>query len=172
MSWSVDPEHLEEAQGAFDAVLTNWGRDCLLYHTPRKVRCDNCQRLLIGGVLTATHRSGGPIPFAHGQSCPVCEGAVLREEQSTETVVLFCVFEPAKFTRPAAAVPVVTAAGLAETHGLMSDWPKVRRAESALLPSSMAGNARARYRRVSEAWDTNDICPGRYFACLWERRGD
>jgi hypothetical protein len=152
-------------QALDDLLLPNdeggLGKRCLLVYPPVPEPCDN---------RSSNHaRSGAPVPFPPGSSCPCCSGSGFRAREASEEVVLKCNWKPKTFALPVPRLEARVPYSLVETKGYLVDLPKVLRAQHMVLAIPVEPYVRQRFRLAGQPGDKSNIVPGRYFVALWEQ---
>lgn len=153
------------------AVYDFLGKRCRLVYPHTWTDCTNCVSHQVGNRSVSHWRSGGPVFFPDGASCPVCGGQGKRAHESSEEISLVCEWEPKKFILPLPSVDVRVPYGLLQTKGEMVHLPKVVRCDHLVVDLPMESLVRARYHLAGEPFDKHQIAQGKFFTALWERGG-
>src|SRR5262249_17050413 len=128
--FSLDTETKQVIQDALDDLLANvadggLGKTCTLVYPPRNIPCDNCVPDPVTARSTNRPRNGSAVPFAIGQSCPMCSGRGMKQSEVTEEITLGCNIDIKRFVTPIPNVNVVIPNSLLETKGYLTDLPKI-----------------------------------------------
>lgn len=155
--FTLTPAIKSIAQQAFDDLLTEVGRDCLLIYPGIMIPCD---------CTGATWHTGGPASI--NGICPLCNGSNLREEITTETIRMGVVNDPARFWNKLPRT-VQIAAGTIQTKCYAADVIKIRQAKEMQVNPSVDNLTRNRYILISEPEDVSSIIQNRYWIAMWGR---
>lgn len=169
--FTLDDSTKSIVRDALDDLITEFGKVCRLVYPGKMTACGNCTYDNIGKKSSNHWRSGGPIPFAHGTTCPLCAGVGRHYSEVTEDITLLCEWDQKKFVSPIPGLDIRSPYSLLQTKGFLSDIPKVMRADHLILQVPIEGLVRKRFRRLGEPGDASNIVQGRYFVCLWEQSG-
>jgi len=170
--FSIDDEVRSIIQDGLDDLITELGKMCrLVYPSTRWESCDNCVYDPIGQKSSNRWRTGGSIPFPNGTACPQCNGKGRRSVVFYEDIKFLCELNPRNFIVPISGLNIRVPHGLLQTKGFLTDSKKVEKCEQLLYDienTELGGRA---YKLVSEPGDKSNIIQGRYFICVWERKG-
>lgn len=155
---------------ALDDLITELGKNCLLVYPPLMTPCVNCVVDPIGQKSSGRWTSGGPMPFAEGFVCPMCNGEGFRADVVTETIKMGVAVNPAQFYRKPAR-GVVIPAGTIQTKAYFTDLGKILRAREMILQPELGDVARWRYALDGDPVDVSNIIQGRYVIATWKRAG-
>lgn len=154
---------------ALDDLITELGKNCLLVYPPRWGPCANCVVDPIGKKSTNRWKTGGPMPFAAGTNCPLCQGDGKFAQENSEVIQFLCAWEPKQFFYPIPNLDIRVPYGFVQTKGYLKDLPKVQRADHLIFQVAIDGIQRAKYTLFGEPGDRSNIIQGRYFTATWER---
>lgn len=173
--FQLDSDTKQVIQDALDDLLVNnanggLGKTCLVVYPSRYVACVNCVLDPIGKKSANRPRTGAPIPFTAGQSCPMCSGQGQKAVEDSEQLTLKCNWEPRKFISPAKGnIDIRIPYSVVEVKGYMADLPKLLKADHLVVNLPIAPFLRQKFRLVGEPGDPSNIIQGRYFVALFER---
>lgn len=172
--FSIDADTKQVIQDALDDLLANTadgglGKTCQLVYPPRQVRCGNCIFDPTNNRSSNRPRSGGPVPFAVGASCPLCSGRGMKEEEATENITLKCNWEFKKF---ASSIPIDLRIpnAVVQVKGYLTDIPKLLRAQYVVINLPFVPYARQSFVLLGEPADESNIVQSRYFSALLRRK--
>jgi hypothetical protein len=164
--FTLDDETKALVRDAFDDVLAEFGKPCLLVYPPRWKNCVNC--VLTPGAPTSNRwKTGGPMPFPNGSACPMCNGEGRRAEEVTEQITLLCAWEPRSFFYPVPGIELRAPYSVLQTKCFMSDAPKLMRADHLVFQVPVEGVARKKFKLEGAPGDASNIIQSRYCVSLW-----
>lgn len=170
--FDIDAEVKSIIQDGLDDLITNLGKTCrLVYPATRWEDCSNCIYDPVGHKSSNRWKSGGPIPFPNGTTCPNCNGSYKRPIETTEDILFLCEWEPKKFATPFRGMDIRVPFGMLQTKGFIENWPKVEKCDYMIFDTNLATLGKRIYKLSGEPGDRSNIIQGRYFTCLWERHG-
>ncbi len=169
--FTLDADVKAVIQDALDDLITELGKDCRLVYPPRWVSCVNCVYDQIGGKSSNRWKTGGPMQFAAGTACPLCNGKGKRGEEVSETIRLLCAWDPRAFWLPVPTVQVRVPHSIVQTKGYLTDMPKVMKADHLVVELPIEPFVRVRVKLASQPVDPSNIIQARYFVATWEQNG-
>lgn len=173
--FDIDTATKQVIQDVLDDFLVNnadggMGKTCLIVYPPKVTRCTNCIYDATTNRSSNRPRSGGPVPFAMGGTCPLCSSKGMMEEAVTEEITLKCNWEFKKFYSPPGDLKLRVPNSVVETKGYLSDLPKLLKAQYLVVNLPIAPYMRQSYTLLGEPGDPGNIIQGRYFLAYWERK--
>lgn len=154
---------------ALDDLITELGKDCRLVYPPRWEPCANCVADTTARKSSNRWRNGGPMPFAAGTTCPLCDGQGKLAQENFEVIKFLCAWEPKQFFYPIPNLDIRVPFSVIQVKGYLKDLPKVMRADHLVFQQGIEGLLRKRYKLSGEAGDRSNIIQGRYFVATMER---
>lgn len=167
--FTLDDDIKALVQLAFDDVITEFGKDCLLVYPPRWKPCVNCVLDPIGHKSSNKWKNGGPLPFPNGNLCPMCNGDGRRAEEQTEVVKLLCAWEPKSFFYPMPGLDIRVPYSILQTKCLISEVPKLLRADHVIFEIPSEAVVRKRFKLLGAPGDSSNIIQNRYYVAVWEQ---
>lgn len=156
------------ARDSIDDLINQLGKDCRLVYPPVMTPCGNCVYDAIGQKSSNRYLHGGPIPFSFG-TCPMCNGAGFRAENSTEIIKMLCTIEPKNWFIPVANVRIPDCD--LQTKGYLSQVTKVLQCTEMIIQPQIEASLRQKFKLASAPTDVGNIIQGRYFVAMWTRIG-
>ena len=140
------------------------------YGISKTVACGNCIYNPIGNKSSNRYKSGGPVPFPNGQTCPMCNGSGRIGNIETEDVDLIVIMDYKKWLDfgNANANTSQTPAGNAQTISGVETYAQIKRARTALLSTNLSNYEKHKFQRAGEP----NICgigDKQYVITMWER---
>lgn len=166
--FSIDAGTKSTIQDALDDLITEFGRECRLVYPAVWAACPNCMYDAIGQKSTNRWRTGGPMPFANGTTCPICTGTGKKASEETDTVTLKLEWEPSKFWYPVPGADIRVPGSICQTKGYVSDLPKVLRCDHVILDVNLQPVISTTFRMIKTPISPGNIIQDRYFVCTWE----
>jgi hypothetical protein len=157
-------------QQALDDLITELGKPCKLVYPPRFVSCTNCVFDAIGQKSSNHWRNGGPMQFADGMSCPMCNGVGRIAQEVSEPIKLLCEWKPGNFVVPVPNLQLYAPNSLLQTKGYMSDLPKLMRADRLVYQTAIGGLLNQTFQLLGEPGDKSNIIQNRYCVATWQRQ--
>lgn len=154
---------------ALDDLITELGKNCMLVYPPKMTACVNCVYDPIGKKSSNVYLSGGPTPFGATQRCPMCDGAGRMAIPVQESIKLLCSLDPKKFFMPVPDIPIGSPEAYLQTKGMLSDLPKIKRADFLIFQTDISGIIEKKFRLFKEPADISNIIQGRYFVATWKQ---
>jgi hypothetical protein len=140
-----------------DFIDINFGLLCTLHYPETSIECLNCIYNPFTKSSSGQFKTGGPIPFQHGQ-CPYCYGKGMVNTRATENIKLRCYFDRKTFNKLASIN--IDSNGML-TYGHIADLAKVRRCDFITIPSG------SRYTLSGEPV-LHGIQKNKYFIAGWK----
>lgn len=137
----------------------------LIYKGTKFEDCINCVQP-VGGGGNATYQAGGPIPFNHG-ICPLCNNASKKVVQTTENINAVILWEPSQWVLNA---PVNIPEGFIQTFTKIENLPKIKRAQEALMNTTISNYHKYRYVREGEPWPCG-LSEDKFLLTNWKKAG-
>lgn len=145
------------AQQAFDDLLTEVGKSCLLIYPPIMVPCS---------CTGATYHTGGSASIPG--LCLLCNGSNLVEQQVTEIINMGIVVNPNQFYKPFPR-GIEVPAGTIQSKCFLADAIKVKQARQMRVGPELDNFTRPTYKLASDPEDVSSIIQFRYFVSTWYR---
>ena len=153
-------------QEAVDMFINDFGHNCTLLYHPKKTQCVNCVYNPIGKVSANRYLAGGPMPFAAGGICPVCNGTGFNEVAQSDIVKLNIYWKPRDWIK--AGIPIDIPDGMIQTRGFLADWPKLDRAIELQVHNDIANFRISRFTRQGELIP-HGLGQDKYVLGFWRR---
>ena len=148
-----------------EAILL-FNRTCTLVYPERRQTCENCVTNTVGGRSTNTYRSGGPIPYSRGATCPWCGGDGYKDVETTDSIELRIYYNRRDFIDVGFNADVPN--NVIQTVGYMDDFEKITKAKELLV--DIGKHDKGRYQRISEPYNQGfKQNPTQYVVIFWER---
>jgi hypothetical protein len=154
---------------ALDDLITELGKACRLVYPPRWVPCGDCIFDAVGNKSSNIWRTGGPVPFGAGTTCPLCNGAGKSSQEVSEVVTMLCAWDPRDFYVPVPRLDLRVPNGFIQTKGYLTDAPKMSRADHAIFELPLENSLRQTFKLAGEPVDVSNIIQGRYCVATWKR---
>lgn len=172
---------MEIDQGLFDVYYEfvddfndqNFGITARLYYPPVRTECPNCYLNTMTGKSSNVYKAGGPISFSAGL-CPYCGGEGLYETRQTEDIRMryYANSDLGGNTRmgdfKVIVGGIVLAVGDGLTYGQLTDMPKIKRCEYAIMPLDQTGYETYKYQLLAEP-ALHGFRKNKYFKAVWKR---
>ena len=110
--------------------------------------CANCIYDPIGKKSSNRYITGGPIPFANGQICPMCGGVGRIAQEDSEEIALAVIWDQKNWID--LGVNIHAPEGYAQTISEMSSLPKIKKAKDIIFSIDIEKNAIHRFIRHGE----------------------
>ena len=155
----------------FNEAVTLFNKTCTLVYPAKREQCTNCTSSSFGGRSTSVYRVGGPQSFAYGEICPLCDGEGFKSVETTEDVEMRVYWDTRHWLKIDASVDVPD--GSIQTIGLMTDFPKINKADH-IIPQdgSIQNHQTLKFRKIGESYPQgfkqNTV---QYVVNFWERTG-
>lgn len=151
------------ATTAFTDLITELGKDCMLFYEPTFTECVNCyydgQIKRSSGIYR-----GGPVPFERGFMCPVCAGEGGLFTDNTEVVRMLVNKDPKKFfTFDKLRTPEIDM----QSKGFLTDLPKFKQAKYIIAQINLQPYLVEKYIMVGTPTDTSNIVQDKFFVANW-----
>lgn len=169
--FTLTPSIKAVIQDALDDLITELGKNCVLYYTGKATPCTNCCWDPIGQSGGLIWKDGGPEPFPNGTICPMCNGKSMRYVETSESVKMLCAWEPKNFWNPIPNLDIRVPFSYVQTKGYFTDLPKINKANWMLFESAVEGLQRMKYTLLKSPGDQSNIIQGRYFIATWQQVG-
>jgi hypothetical protein len=170
--FKLDQDVRAVVQTVFDDMICEFGKDCRIVYPPRWIACANCIFDQQKALSSNRWKTGGPMPFPSGATCPLCNGKGRAAEEVSEVLHLLCSWQEKRFAK---TVPNLTEVrlpyGLLSTKGYLVDMPKLQRCDHLIVQIPIEAYGVGQYHLIGEPGDRNNIIQGRYCVALWERFG-
>lgn len=161
-----------QIQQAFDDVVTELGRPCRVVYPPQWAPCVNCVSDPIGRKSANRWRTGGPVPFSNGTTCPLCKGAGGHNAPpATADVELKIEWDRGRFWVPVPQSAIKGSLTTCQAKGLASELPKLTGADHLLVHLPVAPFSLHKFVLAGGPWFPHSIVQGRYAVTQWEARG-
>ncbi len=168
--FSLDEATRATITQALDDIISEFGKQCRLVYLPRWQHCDNCVFDPIGQKSANRFRTGGPLPFPNGTTCPLCNGTGgHRSGEASEVVQLKVEWEPRKFWYPVPGLDIRVNHSVCQSKGLVDVLPKVQQCDHMVVQLPIQGTIEARFRLLGQPIMPGNIIQGRYFVATWEQ---
>lgn len=173
--FTLTPDIVQLASDAFDDMLFQLGKPCQLFYPSNDTICPNCIINPKNGLSTGRYKVGGPIPFAIGTTCPVCEGKGMIAGTADSYTTTFQLDWEIKPWMNLWASGQSNGDKLARTpgsfvtiKGFVEDIIRVSRCDYAVMDinANYTGN---KFRLLTEPITAGSIPKNRYFECTWVR---
>ena len=164
--FTLTPDIKAIISSAFDDIITELGKICRVYYTPKIILCVNCIFDSVNHRSTGLYLSGGPYPFPVGSPCPVCFGRGTITEEAYDDVNLLIQEDVKQFQKIG---NLDFPNGSIQTKGLVADLPKIQRCDHMLKHVNLSDVLPQKYKLLGEPICPGNIIQSRYFICLWER---
>jgi len=142
---------------------------CLLdYGVTKWNACTNCTYNPIGRKSGNRYKSGGPIPFPNGQTCPMCNGAGRIGDEQTEEIHMMVIWDYDSWINVGGQDRTTqTPGGFAQTISDITTYAKIKRAKTVLLNTDVSNYEKHRFQRDGEP----NLCGigEQYVITMWER---
>lgn len=123
MAYELSTGMLAKAIEAFEAIITQWGKDCVLEFPRTRTECPNCEINIADGTSAGVYKTGGPSSFPAGSVCPVCTGDGYIETAQTLTIRMRVYDDPKEwFGNP----PPGTADGVIQTRCALRHYAAIK----------------------------------------------
>lgn len=155
-----------------DATLEFGSIPTTLVYPGSKHVCPNCIQYQIAGTISSArlYKTGGPIPFSQGQSCPYCQGLGYTIVEKTDIYNAVVYFD----TRPAFQRNIITTdiqlnqpSTYIQTKSFFTDYPRVIKAEKLRLSQFTAANRVLEFQMFGEPLPVG--FNNRYLLTNWKR---
>lgn len=154
---------------AIDALLRSDGLalPCrFVYGGTKYTLCTNCQFNSITGKSNNVYKSGGAVPFYHGQ-CPMCSGeGKIPQEASSEPIYLAVVWDYKKWLPM--SIKVESPDGMIQTISSMSLISQIKKAQEIIVDTNIEKFVRHRFIRYGEP-EPAGLGSDDYIVTLWQR---
>lgn len=167
--FDIDDETKAIIQAGLDDLINELGKECYLIHVGRWTACANCHYDSNAQRSSNRYRTGGPIPFPNGGTCPQCNGKGRITLEISESVTFLCEWNPRNFIYPVKNLDLRVPYGVLQTKGFIKDWPSVEKCDHMVFQVQLSALGKQRYKLLSAPGDRSNIIQNRYFVCLWER---
>lgn len=154
---------------ALDDLITELGKNCRLVYPPQMVSCINCVKDPIGNKSANRWKTGGPIPFSNGMTCPMCGGEGFKAIEHTEDVLMLCAWEPKHFYYPLSNLNIRIPYSIVQTKFFLTELPKVEQCDHLVFQTNIEGVALRKFKLYGEPGDRANIIQDRYAVATWER---
>lgn len=170
----LDSETKAVITDALDSLLANTsagglGQTCLLVYPPKLTPCENCVYDPVTNRSSNRPRSGAPVPFLPGASCPMCGGRGKNEEEVSEPITLKCDWDPKKFDRPLSVLDVKVPHAVVQTKGYLADMPKLLKASHLIVNLPIAPYVRQKFVLDGQPGSPGNIIQARYCVAVWKQ---
>jgi hypothetical protein len=169
--FTLPDEVLAIYRWSVESLIAQWGKVCRLVYPARWTPCPNCVWDAVGNKSSNRWKTGGPMPFPNGQTCPLCNGAGRRAEEVSEEVKLLCAWDPRNFFYPAPTVDLRSPYAVIQTKGHITDLPKFLRADHLVFQLPLSGYGPQNYKLLDAPADRANILQNQYCLATWERKG-
>lgn len=164
---SISTELQAQIQECLDDIFTVFGKPCRVQYPPNSEACGNCEFDPIGQKSSNYYLHGGPVPFPNQSICPCCDGAGFRAVQSVETITALIAWQPKSFWVPAPGIKVES--GAIQIKCYLTDWPKLKRAESIVIQTGAEPFVTLKFRPAGSFSEPHQIVQNRYCVVTLER---
>lgn len=144
---------------------TTFGINCRLEYPPKEIACINCIYDVQNKKSTNKYKTGGPIPFSFG-ICPHCNGRGFKPEIQTDIIKLRVYWDKKSWLK--VGIPLNIPDGMVQAIGFMSDLPKIKKSQKAVLNSDQEGHNSWAYKLSGEPIP-HGFGRDRYVITYWER---
>ena len=118
------------------------------YGVTKFTLCANCLYDPVGKKSASRYLSGGSVPFANGQLCPVCNGAGRISQESTESIDLIVIWDYKSWID--LGVDINSPEGFVQTLSEMSTLPKLKKAKDITMYTNLENYVRHSFVRHGE----------------------
>jgi hypothetical protein len=165
--FTLDSDTKSVIQDALDDLITEFGKDCRLVYPARMVACSNCVTSPIGGMPSNRWKTGGPLFFPAGSTCPLCNGNGRRAEEQSEVLHLLCAYDSKGFAYPVSGVNLRVPSSKLRTKCMLVDAPKLLRCDHLIFDIAAEGVNRLKFKLASNPVDESNIIQRRYATAYW-----
>ena len=157
---------------ALDDLITELAKPCRLVYPPRFVTCANCVFDPIGQKSSNHWINGGPMPFADGMNCPLCNGNGRIAQEVSTPINLLCAWEPKAFFHPIPNLNIRAPYSVVQVKGYLTDMPKILECSYLVFETPIEGLLRKKFVLMGQPGDRSNIIQGRYFVATFEQTAE
>lgn len=152
----------------FAEMFDSLSKTCKLIYPPTTEYCVNCVYDSIGKKSSNHYKHGGPAPFQQS-ICPMCGGEGQRATENSEDITCVLYWKPSKFL--SVNDNIRTPNQQLEIKILITDYPKLKKAEFIIIQTSALPYQTFRCRLSGEPVDNHNIIQDKYMLARLERIG-
>ena len=138
----------------------------LNFGTSKFTLCENCIYDPIGKKSSNRYITGGPVPFANGQICPLCNGAGRIAQDNSEEIDLAVIWDHKSWID--LGVNINAPEGYAQTISEISSLPKIKKAKDVIFSIDIEKHAIHRFVRYGEPTPMG-IGRDSFVVTMWQR---
>lgn len=148
-------------------IDSEFGVSCIVSQPPAKYECPNCILNTSTNISSGRYKSGGPVSFTSGQTCPYCLGAGYKEVTVSSNFNMLVYWDAAQWAKDN-KLKIYLPAGTLVTKGKMENYEAVFTCDSMTLHSGITNRGPFIYQKYGEPTPFG-IGKDNFFVCFWTR---